>query len=79
MSAILRYLVITAAAKFLLDNLTLWTGVILTETEGWLQSKKFGNQYFKANSYKHCLREKGSIYTNIGWGRVSRKYVQRWQ
>lgn len=57
----------------------LQTGVILAETEGRLQSKKFGNQYFKANYYKDCLREKGSIYTNIGWGRVSRKQMQHWQ
>lgn len=54
-------------------------GVILTENEGWLQSKKFGNQYFKANYNKDCLREKGNIYTNIGWGRVSRKQMQHWQ
>ena len=32
----------------------LWTGVILAETEGWLQSKKSGNQYFQANYYKDC-------------------------
>lgn len=40
------YVVINAVVKFELENLMLWTGVILIETEGWLQSMRFGNQYF---------------------------------
>lgn len=53
---------------------------ILREAVGWLQSKNFGNQYLPSQLLKKkLLKEKGIIYKNIKWGKISRKQIQHWQ